>query len=143
VVRVDEILYSLEQQISSSTTESDLAPTRGVQLALNLGPIELADPPVRPGVKTLEKALLIGQRLSIPEKFVRRWHARQTALGWKDSYGNPIRSLGNWLTYCWRLEPKTQTKPTTKILSVPPKAEHIRREAKKLLADFREKQQNA
>jgi hypothetical protein len=77
--------------------EEVLASTK--QVNLSLGPIALAKP--LPREFSLENLVSFAHNLGISEKWTQNWYAKQDVLGWKDSYGNPIRNRCHYLRYCW------------------------------------------
>ena len=133
---IDEILSQTpekEQKPKSSTT------TTPDQSHLRLGPLPLN----LPREFTLEAVLMVARQLGISEAFTRRWHANQVALGWKDSYGQPVRQPDRYLRYSWKLANRESTDKPTKtrrVVAIPSEQEEkIRGAAKQHFAEFRKR----
>jgi hypothetical protein len=94
-------LDKLESEISrSSSASSETAP-------LKLGPYPLRTPRenYKPAAEdySLERILNAARQHSILQRWARDWYHQQSHYGWRDSYGNPIRSVERYLSYSWRI----------------------------------------
>jgi len=96
---LEDRLQSIEKRIELLENFLSGSP---LQKTLSLGPVVLSLP--TSGDFSIENLLAHAHNLQIPEKWARTWFVKQKALGWKDSYGKPIRTLGHYLHYCWRVE---------------------------------------
>jgi hypothetical protein len=103
-----KLILEDQQKIQSLTSRIALveeALTSSKQESLSL-PIALPKP--LPREFSLENLLSYAHNLGISEKWTRNWYAKQDVLGWKDSYGVPIRKRCQYLRYCWLIESEKQ-----------------------------------
>jgi hypothetical protein len=124
-----QLAQSQEHKPKSSTTTGNQADLRLGPLALNL-----------PREFTLEAILTVARQLGISEGFTRRWYTNQVALGWKDSYGQPVRQPDRYLRYSWKLanrESCDKPKPRRVVAIPSEKTEEIRAAGKQHFAEFR------
>jgi hypothetical protein len=134
---------TIDEFLSSGTSEKEQKPksttttTTTDQANLRLGPLPLN----LPREFTLEAVLMVARKLEISESFTRRWHANQVALGWKDSYGQPVRQPDRYLRFSWKLanrESSDKPKKTRRVLPIESEnTEQIRVAAKQQFAEFR------
>jgi hypothetical protein len=130
---IDEILSRTPEK--EQTPKSSTTTTEG---HLKLGPLALN----LPREFTLESILTVARKLEIPDRFTRRWYENQVALGWKDSFNQPVRHPDRYLRYSWKLEnreSRDKPKPRRVLELQPPSAQDdkIRADAKRQLEEFR------